>query len=1269
MFEEHRYRECRRLSGILVSNSLDTTNQRSDQRPPFCSQRKTRCALAFVGGLLFVMISATALYHWLTSPQRVANMVVKLLEENLGGKAAVHSATFQLRGPINIQGIELKLSDDAEPAQRLLEIDRITLWHNPWSLWRGRLSIRQVFVSQPKLYLTEFTPTGDFNWAQLFRQHADAEGDWKLTHDLPQVRIDDGQWVFGRVENGRYSESARFTFFGNMSETSQRSRMYGFQLTQTDATDTGHQPLSIQGEIDIEVPAFKAELLHFECTRVNQELLPTLVRQWWDKLQPCGALSTIQIGINPEVGPWAKLVAQQLQINLPLTQGFTQLLAREAKLAFRSDTLYIETLTGMIHGCDYKLSGFVRDFGQNMTMKLEVDLQGPVPHEPAVMEILPPVTRSYLKRFNVRGRFHTQMTVKRDASDDHIITLGTLDLFDGSLNDVRNPYPMQNVSARIRYDHDAVIIERIHGRGASGAVIQAQGEIRPPTNDGALDFALTIKDAPVDEYLLGSLHDEEREIIDELISQPALQRLLGKGVIGTHQPFALDGKVSLTIRVQAPPGSTDTSGHITNTIDLAGVKMLCDFWPYPLTVQSGQLVVKGRDVQVRDVQLLGLMGGRATLSGTLKPNADDPKRTVTQLQVTASDVPIDDLLLASLPKDEAQLIEQLGITGKFDGKARIFNNPEHKITFVIEPHVKRATALPKGTGFKLTELDAKLTLQPGEVLIDALSAKHGDGSITLSGTMGLNEQQRRLRLQVQSTDLPLEQGVLDLLSMTGSVSADTLQSIRQYDPQGVTHATLQLDAHLHGDGDQQPPTFDLILEPKRLNVQAVNADGKTWRVPIENITGSVQVQPGLIELQQVQGFVDGTTVFVNGKVAKHTTGKQIVDSSPAVDLQLNAKGDRLTPGLRALLPTGLQATLSQIEFQGGFEVMQGKLTIEPSDQGSKLSWSSVIDLQNASVMLGVPVTEMVGRLTVNLHQPQAGGLMLLDMQARAQQVRVLDRLISPLSFQLLSTPGQAGNVAIGIRQNHAANHTGNQSANNAHMLDRLELRDLMGQCYGGKVTGSGTIIAGRPGGYSLQLVLDDAALGAIVNPRGYEASSSSTSANATDSNAREPTGNSATGRLSANLSIEGIGDDVRNRRGRGEMLIRDARLFEVPMAMAMMQIMHLTWPTSRAFDRASARYVIQGETVQLDDLRFQAPDLQIIGGGTVQFPGLQLELDMFTRNPQRTGWGALGEAIDMMRDGLISIRVTGTLDQPAAKLQSFTGVRRTWRELFQPEDK
>ncbi|NJL30681.1 MAG: hypothetical protein HC898_03085 [Phycisphaerales bacterium] len=142
--------------------------------------------------------------------------------------------------------------------------------------------------------------------------------------------------------------------------------------------------------------------------------------------------------------------------------------------------------------------------------------------------------------------------------------------------------------------------------------------------------------------------------------------------------------------------------------------------------------------------------------------------------------------------------------------------------------------------------------------------------------------------------------------------------------------------------------------------------------------------------------------------------------------------------------------------------------------------------------------------------------------------------------------------------------------------------------------------------------------------------------------------------------------DVRSRRGRGELVIREARLFELPLAMTMLQLTHINWPRSRAFDRAAAGYVINGDTVQLKDLSFEAPDLRIFGSGTVQLPGLQMELDMFTRNPHRENWGLLGETIDLVRDGVMSIKVTGTLDDPKSSLQGFTGIRRTWQELFKP---
>ncbi|NJL30680.1 MAG: hypothetical protein HC898_03080 [Phycisphaerales bacterium] len=85
--------------------------------------------------------------------------------------------------------------------------------------------------------------------------------------------------------------------------------------------------------------------------------------------------------------------------------------------------------------------------------------------------------------------------------------------------------------------------------------------------------------------------------------------------------------------------------------------------------------------------------------------------------------------------------------------------------------------------------------------------------------------------------------------------------------------------------------------------------------------------------------------------------------------------------------------------------------------------------------------------------------------------------------------------------------------------DRWELKDLIGDCYGGKVLGSGTIVPGKPGGYSIQLVLDGAALDSLVNPR-----RDISATNGSNGKAAAINGNKPTGRVSANLAMEGVGD-------------------------------------------------------------------------------------------------------------------------------------------------
>jgi hypothetical protein len=154
------------------------------------------------------------------------------------------------------------------------------------------------------------------------------------------------------------------------------------------------------------------------------------------------------------------------------------------------------------------------------------------------------------------------------------------------------------------------------------------------------------------------------------------------------------------------------------------------------------------------------------------------------------------------------------------------------------------------------------------------------------------------------------------------------------------------------------------------------------------------------------------------------------------------------------------------------------------------------------------------------------------------------------------------------------------------------------------------------------------------------------------------------GRLSANLLIEASYANAQSRRGRGELTIVDASLYENPLPLAVLQTLNFTLPTSRSFQEASARYIIDGNDVLFDDLRFTSPSIVIAGKGAMNWANLELDLHMVTRNPQSLLPNAVDEMINVFKDELVNIHVAGTLGEPTARMAPFSGVRESWEALF-----
>ena len=130
--------------------------------------------------------------------------------------------------------------------------------------------------------------------------------------------------------------------------------------------------------------------------------------------------------------------------------------------------------------------------------------------------------------------------------------------------------------------------------------------------------------------------------------------------------------------------------------------------------------------------------------------------------------------------------------------------------------------------------------------------------------------------------------------------------------------------------------------------------------------------------------------------------------------------------------------------------------------------------------------------------------------------------------------------------------------------------------------------------------------------------------------------------------------------------MRDARFFETPVALAILQIVNLAWPSAKSFDRAQGvvcdrreRDPVRGDPVRDNDDRGS-------GKRDDRHEDAADRHDAADAQPRGPNLGPLGDMIGIVKDELLSLHVGGTLDHPEAQVRSLSGFGNSWRRLFGP---
>ena len=1196
-------------------------------RPRRARLRRVAAALAVV--VLGVTISG---YWFFTQPRRLARAAEAVLADATGGEVTVGRAHFGLLDGLSIGDVELRPPGD-EADLPLVSARQVRAEFAWGALLNGRSPLAGLTLIDPQLNVVE-RADGRWNFSDLRRRRQEPGEPAVLPPDLPRVVLRNGTLRYERPggTSGEYGVEGQLLPQGD--------GRYAFAV-ESRGRRGGVGPTA-QGFVDPAANSVAASVTGLGLGDDDvTDILPGVVRDWWQRLGVAGTLDLpavtwrrdngaadwsltarlegVTLAVPPEIWQSAQETARRdaaaawARRALPaavLDGGWVDWLDPEpltlrrvrGKITFTPESVHIEEIVGRVQGQPLQIDGEVRgyDAGSPAQVRVRTPAGGRLvlPDRPGYVAGLPHQVRDVWRRFRPSGAARLDVTVRRDEPGGRPTVQGELDVLDGSFRLDRLPYPITRATGTIAVDRDPasgedrVTLIGLRGRGPAGSVnadalVQVDGVIQPLNNVAGFELTVQARDAEVDRRLLASLPPPVQDVLRRFDPTGTLRGLRLRGDLATH--------------LSRPPGR-DKRWDIATTVTLRDSAGTFAAFPYPVqdvrgVLEVGRDVALLRDVVVRRGPMAATIDGRIEWGeGVVRPYLD----------VTASDVPIDDALVNALPPDQRAAVRRLRPAGMLDVTGTIrpgrdVRQPRYDLALQLRDGV----LAPVGGSFVVDDLTAKLVVTPESVTFaDAAGEAAGGGRVRAEGVLALADPPT-LRAEVVATDLALTD------ALRGDLPETAREAWAWLDVAGWGDVRLSYDGGITpgAGGLAGGADFTAVLEPKAATARPA-AMPLAWR----DVFGKVTVTPRKVTIDNVSARLDsGATATLSGTGTAADLGEE---TSTRWLLTATLDNAIVDESFRAGLPEGVREVAEQLGLTGTVwaDVRELAVLRRPGADYADVDFDVSLTGENLALDIGLPVTD--GAATLRLAgAARDGGVTRLAGDVRARTLDVAGRRARDVRATLVRPEGER----------------------------RLDVRDLAATFAGGTLGGSAslTLPDEGPQDYTLDLALRDADVRQLAGP----------AAVADDS---------ITAALTATLSAQGRVGDPLGRRGRGDVRVTgtgDGRMVRLPLVLGLLQVVNLALPVSDGFTAATASYALDNDTLYLENVDIAGGNIALRGGGRLNFASGDVSLTLTADNPGLQSVPIFGDLLAAARNEVVTIRVRGTIEKPevrAEPLRTFT---------------
>lgn len=855
------------------SNSTSTPSSTEPRRRRRVRRSLVVSAVIALPVLCFLLLTQSPLTAWI---------VVPVLSNLTGADVDIGHATIGAGGTLTVENVRATAPGVSGPAATFVEVPKVEVEFRWRELVRSR-RIRNITLHEPRIRLSQSADTQTLNVSglTLFRPSGTSAG------PLPTIVIDDAALEIGEHTGADYSPLSVIHFDASVipdpASPSNASTIRVAPLAP-DGPIIGIPGQFITGRIDSDSVTIEPGNLSLASLRPST--LPTAVRAQLERLNLAGRLQVRKFEYTFATGK----VEAEIRLS-GIAMNLTEILVDDPD---STAVLRMSGVAGIILVSGEKIRADLRGTLADLPWTVRLDYAGPnadaaftcdlatdgfhVTNRPDLLPFAPPIVQERLASFsNPTATVSSRVRITREAPTPNgaspIRVSGTLEFRDGIAAYVDFPYRFEQMSGSVRFDDEHIELIRITGLAPSGAKLVATGHISPINEEAGVDVRVHVENVPIDAALENALGLDRREIVTALFSQQRYAELVEAGlVIGPQQAARVQDEIrslssspdrsdatsarlaALQESLQARPllepgGRAVVDVHVTRPIGALKpwttqvdvrfdtLHVLPEAFPLPMVGSDVALRINDTTATLVGGTYTSLRGGRARIDATVDLFAPDGSRSfIPRVDIAAQGIPVDDLLINSIPGREAangadgpyqptaeESLRSLNIEGAIDVVARIIPKATRGATGRVElGYDVRVTssslsATPRSDAgadslfalanvrgelhlsdeSMLAEVDADLVTSP----ISSPDLRRPAGSLTARFASSPTQSTQPYELAVRVSHLDTSARIEEMIGAFSPDIAQRLSSLRDsHRPAGLLDAELLLE-HSNGVSD------------------------------------------------------------------------------------------------------------------------------------------------------------------------------------------------------------------------------------------------------------------------------------------------------------------------------------------------------------------------------------------------------------------------------------------------------------------------------------